>query len=98
MNSAFPYKYETHCHTSEVRACAVSTAAEMVKSYAKAGYSGIIITDHFFNGNSNIDPALPWEKKVDLFCLGYENAQKVANNLNLDIFFGWEYTYKGTDF
>lgn len=98
MQTLFPYKYETHCHTSEVSACAISSAAEIVKSYAKAGYSGIIITDHFFNGNCNIDPSLPWKDKVDLFCLGYQNAQKAAKNLSMGIFFGWEYTYKGTDF
>jgi len=98
MNALFPYKYETHCHTSEVSACAVSSAAEIVSSYAKAGYSGIIITDHFFNGNCNINSALPWQVKVELFCLGYENALKAAHKLDLKVFFGWEYTYKGTDF
>ena len=100
MHSLFPYKYETHCHTSEVSACASSTASEIVKSYAKAGYSGIIITDHFFNGNCNINSDLTWDEKVYLFCSGYENAQKAVSkfNLNLTIFFGWEYTYKGTDF
>jgi len=98
MNLAFPYKYETHCHTSEVSAFAVSSADEIVKSYAKAGYTRLVITDHFFNGNCNIDPALPWAEKVDLFCLGYENAKKAGNKLNLDIFFGWEYNYKGTEF
>lgn len=98
MNSAFPYKYETHCHTSEVSACAVSSAAEIVKRYAKAGYSGVIITDHFFNGNCNINSALPWAEQVDLFCVGYENAKKAGKKLNLDIFFGWEYNYKGTEF
>lgn len=98
MYSAFPYKYETHCHTSEVSACASNTAEEIVKSYAKAGYSGVIITDHFFNGNCNIDAALPWKDKVDLFCIGYENAKKVGDRLNIDIFFGWEYNYKGIEF
>ena len=46
------YKYETHLHTSETSACAVSSAGDMVRAYADAGYTGIVVTDHFFNGNT----------------------------------------------
>ena len=48
------YRYETHMHTSQASACAFSTGAEMARAYAAAGYTGIFITDHFFNGNSCI--------------------------------------------
>ena len=68
------YKYETHMHTSEGSACGKSTAAEMVRSYKEQGYTGIFVTDHFFNGNCAVDRSLNWEEKIDLFCRGYENA------------------------
>ena len=48
------YKYETHLHTSEVSKCAHNTGAEMARAYKKAGYTGIFVTDHFFNGNCAI--------------------------------------------
>jgi len=92
------YKYETHMHTKEASACAGSTGAEMVRAYYRAGYSGIIVTDHFFNGNSAIPAHLPWKEKVELFCRGYENALQEAEKLDFHVFFGWEYTDNGADF
>ena len=50
------YKYETHMHTAEASACATSTGAEMARAHKEAGYTGIFITDHFFNGNTTVPP------------------------------------------
>ena len=44
------YLYETHCHTKESSACGLATADEMIAAYHQKGYRGVIITDHFFNG------------------------------------------------
>ncbi len=41
------YQYETHLHTSEVSACSVAPAVELVHFYKKLGYAGIFVTDHF---------------------------------------------------
>jgi hypothetical protein len=91
------YKYETHLHTSETSAFAYDTGADMVKAYTAAGYQGIIVTDHFFNGNTCVPSHLPWERRVELFCQGYENAQKAGDRYGLQVFFGWEYGYDHTD-
>ncbi len=92
------YKYETHVHTSEGSACANASGAAQARFYKSRGYTGIIITDHFFNGNTSIPRELPWVEKVNRFCLGYENAKKCGEEIGLDVFFGWEYSYKGSDF
>lgn len=92
------YYYETHLHTSESSACASASGAEQVRSYHEAGYTGIIVTDHFFNGNTSVPRDLPWERRVNLFCLGYENAKTEGNSIGMDVFFGWESSYYGTDF
>ncbi|MFA9478097.1 PHP domain-containing protein [Phycisphaerales bacterium AB-hyl4] len=92
------YRYETHMHTSEGSACGKSTGAELARMYAKAGYAGIIITDHFFNGNCAVPRDLPWGERVERFCLGYENAAAAGGELNLSVFLGWEYNYRGTEF
>lgn len=84
------YKYDTHVHTSEGSACAASTGAEMADAYKAKGYDGIIITNHFFNGNTCIPQELPWEKKVNMFCEGYENAKKRGDEIGLTVLFGWE--------
>ncbi len=86
------YKYETHLHTSEVSKCAYNTGAEMARAYKKAGYTGIFVTDHFFNGNCTISRKLSWKEQVDLLMQGYENARKEGEKLGLDVFFGWEFT------
>lgn len=92
------YLYETHLHTSEASACSIRTGAEQVRIYKEAGYAGIIVTDHFFNGNTAVPADLTWEKRVDLFCKGYENARNEGDKLGLSVFFGWEANYRGTEF
>lgn len=41
------YKYELHCHTDEVSLCGKVPAGEIAEMYRQAGYSGIVITDHY---------------------------------------------------
>ena len=93
------FRYETHLHTSEASACAVSTGAEMAKAYKALGYDGVFVTNHFFNGNTCIDRSLPWEEKVRLFMQGYYNTKAEGDRIGLSVFFGWEYSYlsEGTD-
>lgn len=92
------YKYETHLHTSEASACSYSTGAEMAEKYKSEGYTGIIVTDHFFNGNTCIPKDLPWKERVELFCRGFENAEKRGREIGLDVFFGFEYGDGCSDF
>jgi len=94
----YGYKYETHMHTSEVSACAINSAAQQVLSYKKQGYTGIIITDHFINGNSTCPGKLTWEQKMHHIATGYENAKAAGMKHDLDVFFGWEFTIRPSDF
>ena len=96
--TAYPYLYETHLHTSEGSACAKNTGAEMVQAYKKAGYTGMIVTDHFFYGNTAVDRKLPWTEWVEAFCKGYENAKEEGDRIGFQVFFGWESGYQGTEF
>lgn len=92
------YQYETHLHTSEASACAILSAREQVRYYKDAGYEGIIVTDHFFNGNTAVPRELPWEERIDLYCRGYELAKEEGDRIGLSVFFGIETSYYGTDF
>ncbi|WFR56814.1 PHP-associated domain-containing protein [Anaerocolumna sp. AGMB13025] len=92
------YKYDTHVHTSETSACASISGAGQVKLYKKLGYDGIIITDHFFNGNTTVPRSLPWKERVERFCLGFEHAYAEGKKCNLSVFFGWEESFQGMDF
>ncbi len=92
------FLYETHLHTSQGSACAENTGAEMAAAAKDYGYSGIIVTDHFYYGNTSVDKSLGWEAWVNKFCLGYEDAKKKGDEIGLDVFFGWESGYDGTEF
>jgi len=91
------YLYETHLHTAETSKCAVSRGADYIAGYKEMGYTGIIVTDHFFNGHCSIPRSLPWEEWVNGFCRGYENAKKEGDRQGLDVFFGWEETFDTCD-
>ena len=91
------YKYDTHVHTAEASGCATASGAEQARRYKELGYDGIIITDHFFNGNSAIHNYYDWYDRVRQFCKGYENAKAEGDKIGLKVFFGLEYSYFGTD-
>ncbi|MDR0669035.1 MAG: PHP domain-containing protein [Treponema sp.] len=92
------YLYETHLHTCQSSACASAAGREYIPYYLDAGYSGIVVTDHFFRGNSTLDPYLPWRAWVREFCRGYEDAREEGARRGLDVFFGWEETFEGDDY
>ena len=89
-----PFLYETHMHTCQASACGRATGKEQARVYKDAGYTGIIMTDHFFGGNTAIDRSLPWEERVDLFWRGYEDAKEEGDRIGLDVFFGLEQNYR----
>ena len=92
------YLYETHLHTKEASACGISGGREYIARYLDLGYTGIIVTDHFYNGNCCVVRSHPWEKWVHEFCRGYENAREEGERRGLDVFFGWEQAYEGDDY
>lgn len=94
----YPYKYETHLHTSEASKCAKANGEQMALAAKQEGYTGIIVTNHNWYGNSCLDSELPWEEWVEQFCTGYENAMRCGKEIGLDVFFGYEAGYCGTEF
>lgn len=91
------YLYETHMHTAPSSACAVSTPAQQVRAYKNRGYAGIIVTDHFVNGNSGCIYGLTWAEQMAFFSQGYEKAKKEGQRCGLDVFLGWEWNLFGTE-
>ena len=88
------YKYDLHTHTNAGSLCGVSSPEEMVAAYAKAGYSGIVITDHFICGNTCVPRSLEWTKRIDAYFSAYERAAKAAKEFkDFTVFFGAEYAY-----
>lgn len=88
------YKFEIHLHTTACSDCAVSSAFEMLDAAKQNGYSGIVITNHFYNGNTCVDRSLPWKDFVNEYKKDYENAKSYGEKLGLKVFFGIEEGYE----
>ncbi len=84
------YIYEMHQHTAACSRCGKADTKELIKALKEHGFSGVVITNHFYNGNTGIDRNLPFEE----FCEAYENdylvAKKEGERLGIDVLFGIE--------
>lgn len=92
------YRYETHMHTLPVSRCARYGVRENLEFYRSLGYDGIFITNHFLDGNINIDRSLPYEEKVEFYFSDYYEALKLSEEIGIKVFLGVEISYRGTDF
>ena len=92
------YRYETHLHTYPVSKCARASVREMLQLYKELNYDGVFITNHFLDGNINIDGELSYEDKINFYCSDYEYGKSIADEIGINVFFGIEMSYKGTDF
>ncbi len=92
------YRYETHLHTFPVSACAKAGVREVLECYAEMGYDGVFITNHFLDGNINIERARPYEERIAFYFSDYEEAVCLGAELGIKVFLGVEMSYRGTDF
>ena len=92
------YIYETHLHTVEASACGKVPGKDYITYMQDLGYAGIIVTDHFFNGNSRVPKDLPWEDRVEQYCSGFEHAYAAAAGTDFTVMFGIEYNFDGDEF
>ena len=98
MENSETYLYETHLHTFPVSKCAKVGVRETLEFYKQAGYAGVFITNHFIDGNINVDRTLPYGDRLKFFSSDYEDARILGKEIDLQVLFGVEMSYKGTDF
>ena len=93
------YKYETHLHTSPVSACARASVEDSVRAYKELGYAGLFITNHFIGANIAKEVReLPYAEQLEFYYQDYLDAKRIGDEIGIDVFFGIETSYKGTDF
>ncbi|MCR5302118.1 MAG: histidinol-phosphatase [Lachnospiraceae bacterium] len=98
LTEGYPYMYETHCHSSESSACAVSTAVEMAKAHKDAGYTGMILTNHNWGGNTAVSREREWTDFLERFFEPYHKAKAWGDANDFQVFPGYEAGYDGTEF
>ena len=87
------YLYETHLHTSEASKCGKVSGADYISYLIDKGYSGMVVTDHFFNGNTCIPQDLSWKARVEQYMSGYEAASAAICGRDFDVLFGVEFNF-----
>jgi len=84
------FKYDVHVHTSEVSPCGKVSAKETVRLYKQAGYTGIVITDHYFKRFFEKFESEKWQDQIEQYLTGYRIACDEGRKLGLDILLGIE--------
>ena len=83
------YKYEMHVHT-----CPCSGGGKDIREHIDdliaKGYSGMVVTNHFYAGDNRIDRELPWAEFVDAYRQDYLYGLEYAEAVGFDLLFGLE--------
>ena len=83
------FRYQLHTHTAPCSACAGLTPYQLCKALHQAGYSGAVLTNHFYKGNCGI-PKGDWQSFVYAYEKDYQECVECAKEFDLDILFGIE--------
>lgn len=86
------YKIETHLHTTYSSKCGWLEVEELIAGYKAAGYSGIVVTDHFNRTTFDylqIDLASEADK-VHPFLEGYHRMKEEGRKQGIQIYKGAE--------
>lgn len=86
------YKYDLHVHTSQTSPCASMSGAQQVHAYKELGYTGIVITDHYYDGFFENNPSPTWTDSMDKYFAGYFDAKAEGEKVGLDVFQSAEVT------
>lgn len=87
-----------HFHTKNTSNCANVSAEKAVEEYIKAGYDGIVVTDHLSTSTymKYGRELLSWRKKVDFFLRGYKAAKKAAEG-RINVLLGMELRFRTSE-
>ena len=91
------YKFDLHCHTKGVSKCGTVFPEDGAQLYIKAGYSGLVITNHFNRDTFDVlPPDASWEDTVRYFLSGWERFRDAAGD-QLNVLLGMEIRFGQND-
>lgn len=91
------YLTELHLHTKESSSCSKVSAKTMIENYNLKEYSTIVVTDHCSKNKMDRLGNIPWHKKIDYVCNGFDIAKEYGNKVSMNILLGIEITLQITD-
>lgn len=83
------FKTELHCHSKDISACARVSTTEIINKFVDAGYSTIVLSNHFSKGTKEFVGAESWDEWIDKFIGGYQKLKDEAKG-KLNILLGME--------
>ena len=89
------YTYEIHAHKKNTSWCGDIDAKDLVEKYKEAGYSGIVITDHYSPMTFNIWEFFNKRKAIDHFLAGYRKAKEYETE-DFSVMLGLELRFYAT--
>ncbi|PTV95344.1 hypothetical protein C8C76_12914 [Halanaerobium saccharolyticum] len=84
------YKIELHAHSAESSRCGSIKAEALVKKYKRAGYSALVLTDHYYARFFDKVKSLNWEEQFEKYLKGYKIAKRAAAEMDFNLFLGIE--------
>lgn len=88
------FKTELHCHSADVSECAMADADSLVEAYVKAGYSTVVLTNHFNASTYAYHKCGSWAEWIDKYVYGYRKLKERAAG-KLEILLGAELRFEG---
>ena len=86
--NSYKHKYDLHVHTSPVSPCGDFSPEEVVKMYKDAGFTGIVIANHF--QPRLVDQKESLEEFVEYFLNDYREGKKYGDKFGIDVILGIE--------
>ena len=83
----YTFKTELHAHTKPVSRCSEIYPEELVKNYAGLGYSGVVISNHFYSGMNFYGEK---EKCIRAYLDDYELAVQAGRKYGIHVILGCE--------
>ena len=90
------FKTELHCHSNDISACARVNTQDIINKFYSAGYSTLVLTNHFTQGTLDHVGAKSWDEWIDKFVGAYEKLKKDAEG-KLNILLGLELRLNDSD-
>ena len=83
------FKTELHCHSKDVSECAWVNASQIIEKFTKAGYTTLVLANHFNRGTMKYLKSTDWNDWIDKYLNGYYILKKEAEG-KLNILLGME--------
>ncbi len=84
------YLYDLHQHTNACSACGREDPVSIVRAYARDGWAGFVLTEHFIHGCTRVRRHQPWGDIVAAYERAFDTAYAEGQRLGVDVIFGIE--------